>query len=152
MALINTPREESRSISVTATVKCLNLQLVIKPHPIYRREGDQLVMDLPISIPDAVLGGKVEAPTPDGAVMLNVPKASNSGQHSRKLLWLLSRLDRRITNRIRRASLLFRPTSVCCLVGPASLAAIIALLIGVSTDRYLTIHIRINGGNQSQDV
>lgn len=56
------------------------IELVIRPHPIYRREGDQLVMDLPISIPDAVLGGKVEAPTPDGAVMLNVPKASNSGQ------------------------------------------------------------------------
>ncbi|MET3667877.1 J domain-containing protein [Caulobacter sp. 1776] len=56
------------------------IELVIKPHPVYRREGDTLVMDLPISIPDAVLGGKVEAPTPDGAVMLNVPKASNSGQ------------------------------------------------------------------------
>jgi DnaJ-class molecular chaperone len=40
----------------------------------------QLVMDLPISIPDAVLGGKIEAPTPDGNVMLAVPKGSNSGQ------------------------------------------------------------------------
>lgn len=56
------------------------IELSIKPHPIYRREGDALVMDLPISIPDAVLGGKVEAPTPDGNVMLNVPKGSNSGQ------------------------------------------------------------------------
>ena len=56
------------------------IELAIKPHPVYRREGDALVMDLPISVPDAVLGGKVEAPTPDGAVMLNVPKGSNSGQ------------------------------------------------------------------------
>ena len=56
------------------------IELTIKPHPIYRREGEALVMDLPISIPDAVLGGKVEAPTPDGNVMLNVPKGSNSGQ------------------------------------------------------------------------
>ncbi len=37
------------------------IELSIKPHPIFRREGDALVMDLPISIPDAVLGGKVEA-------------------------------------------------------------------------------------------
>jgi DnaJ-class molecular chaperone len=55
------------------------IELAIKPHAIYRREGEILVMDLPVSVPDAVLGGKVEAPTPDGAVMLNVPKGSNSG-------------------------------------------------------------------------
>jgi len=55
------------------------IELTIKPHAIYRREGETLVMDLPISIPDAVLGGKIEAPTPDGNVMLAVPKGSNSG-------------------------------------------------------------------------
>ncbi len=55
------------------------IELTLKPHPIYRREGETLVMDLPVSIPDAVLGGKVEAPTPDGAVMLAVPKGSSSG-------------------------------------------------------------------------
>ncbi len=59
------------------------IELALKPHPIYRREGDTLVMDLPISVPDAVLGGKIEAPTPDGNVMLNVPKGSNSGQSLR---------------------------------------------------------------------
>ena len=37
-------------------------------------------MDLPISVPDAVLGGKVECPTPDGTVSVTVPKGSNSGQ------------------------------------------------------------------------
>lgn len=56
------------------------IELVVRPHPIFRREGDVLVMDLPISIPDAVLGGKVEARTPDGAVTLTVPKGANSGQ------------------------------------------------------------------------
>jgi DnaJ-class molecular chaperone len=39
-------------------------------------------MDLPISIPDAVLGGKIEAPTPDGNVMLNVPKGSQQRPHA----------------------------------------------------------------------
>ena len=55
------------------------IELSIKPHPIYRRENDTLVMDLPISVPDAVLGGKIEAPTPDGPVTLSIPKGSNSG-------------------------------------------------------------------------
>ena len=44
-----------------------------------RREGDNLVMDLPVSVPDAVLGAKVEAPTPEGPVTLTVPKGSNAG-------------------------------------------------------------------------
>lgn len=57
------------------------IELSVRPHPIYRREGTgpDLVMDLPVSVPDAVLGGKVQAPTPDGPVSLNVPKGSNSG-------------------------------------------------------------------------
>ncbi|KQW72890.1 molecular chaperone DnaJ [Phenylobacterium sp. Root77] len=59
------------------------IELVMRPHPIFRREGDALVMDLPVSIPDAVLGGKVEARTPDGAVTLTVPKGANSGQSLR---------------------------------------------------------------------
>lgn len=55
------------------------IELSIRPHPVYRREGDALVMDLPVSVPDAVLGAKVQAPTPDGPVTLTVPKGSNSG-------------------------------------------------------------------------
>jgi DnaJ-class molecular chaperone len=55
------------------------IELAIKPHPIYRPENGALVMDLPISVPDAVLGGKVEAPTPDGPVTLTVPRGANSG-------------------------------------------------------------------------
>ena len=55
------------------------IELVLRPHPRFRREGDTLVMDVPISVPDAVLGGKVQAPTPDGPVTLNVPKGSNTG-------------------------------------------------------------------------
>jgi DnaJ-class molecular chaperone len=55
------------------------IELVLRPHPVFRREGAALVFDLPVSIPDAVLGGKVQAPTPDGTVTLMVPKGSNSG-------------------------------------------------------------------------
>jgi DnaJ-class molecular chaperone len=55
------------------------IELGVKPHAIFRRDGAGLVMDLPISIPDAVLGAKIEAPTPEGPVTLTVPKGSNSG-------------------------------------------------------------------------
>ena len=55
------------------------IEIGLRPHPIFRRDGESLTMDLPISVPDAVLGGKVQAPTPEGSVALNVPKGSNSG-------------------------------------------------------------------------
>ena len=50
------------------------------PHPIFTLEGADLTMDLPVSVPDAVLGGKVQAPTPEGAVSVTIPAGSNSGQ------------------------------------------------------------------------
>lgn len=56
------------------------IELKVQAHPIYRREGADLHMDLPVSVPDAVLGGKVTVRTPDGAVSMTIPKASNSGQ------------------------------------------------------------------------
>ena len=59
------------------------IEIAIQPHAIYRREGEDLVMDLPVAFYDAVLGGKVEAPTPDGAVTLTVPKAANTGTRLR---------------------------------------------------------------------
>lgn len=59
------------------------IELSIRPHPVFRREGEGLVMDLPVSVPDAVLGGKVEAQTPEGPVTLSVPPGSNSGSSLR---------------------------------------------------------------------
>ena len=59
------------------------VELVVRPHPVFRREGADLHMDLPISVPDAVLGAKVDAPTPEGVVSLTVPQGSNSGSTMR---------------------------------------------------------------------
>ena len=56
------------------------IELTFKPHPVFRREGDNLVMDLLVSVPDAVLGAKVEAQTPDGPVSLTVHKGAAGGQ------------------------------------------------------------------------
>ena len=56
------------------------IEMVVAPHPVYRRDGADLHMDVPVSVPDAVLGGKISVQTPDGAVNLTVAKGSNSGQ------------------------------------------------------------------------
>jgi len=56
------------------------IELVLRPHPVFRREGADLHMDLPVTVPDAVLGAKVEVPTPEGGVTLTVPKGSNTGK------------------------------------------------------------------------
>ena len=56
------------------------IELVIRPHPVFRREGGDLHLSLPVSVPDAVLGGKLEAPTPEGEVTLTIPKGSNTGK------------------------------------------------------------------------
>ena len=55
------------------------IELAIRPHAVFRREGDNLVMDLPVTAPDAILGAKVVAPTQDGPVTLSIPPGSNSG-------------------------------------------------------------------------
>jgi len=52
----------------------------IKPHRFFRREGDNIRLDLPVSVDEAALGGKVRVPTVDGPVMLSVPRGSGSGK------------------------------------------------------------------------
>lgn len=56
------------------------IELKIAPHPLYSRDGGDLTMDLPVSVPDAVLGGKIPVRTPEGTVSMTIPKGSNSGQ------------------------------------------------------------------------
>jgi DnaJ-class molecular chaperone len=55
------------------------IELAIRPHTLFRRDGDTLFIELPITVADAILGGKVEAPTPNGPVTLSIPPGSNSG-------------------------------------------------------------------------
>lgn len=52
----------------------------IGKHPFFRREGDAVRLDLPVTLSEAVLGGPVRVPTVDGPVMLNVPPGTSSGQ------------------------------------------------------------------------
>jgi len=56
------------------------VSIAIRPHRFFAREGDNIRLDLPVSIDEAALGGKVRVPTVDGPVMLSVPKGSSSGK------------------------------------------------------------------------
>ena len=56
------------------------VQIDIVPHPFYTRDGHNIRLTLPISLSEAVLGGKIKVPTPDGAVMLSIPKGASSGK------------------------------------------------------------------------
>jgi DnaJ-class molecular chaperone len=55
------------------------IEIAVRPHPLFRRDGDNIHVELPIPLRDAVLGGKVAVPTPTGTVTMTVPKWSNSG-------------------------------------------------------------------------
>jgi DnaJ-class molecular chaperone len=59
------------------------IELSVRPHPLFRREGDDIHIEHGIALRDAVLGGKVEVPTPSGTVTMTVPKWSNSGTRLR---------------------------------------------------------------------
>jgi DnaJ-class molecular chaperone len=54
--------------------------IAVKPHRFFRREGDHIRLELPVSLDEAVLGAKVRVPTVDGPVMVSVPKGSSSGK------------------------------------------------------------------------
>jgi DnaJ-class molecular chaperone len=52
----------------------------IGTHPFYTREGKSIRLTLPVTLKEAVLGAKVKVPTPEGPVMLTIPKGSSSGK------------------------------------------------------------------------
>ena len=52
----------------------------VTAHPYFTRDGKDIRLSLPISLKEAVLGAKVKAPTPEGPVMLTVPKGASSGK------------------------------------------------------------------------
>lgn len=55
------------------------INVTVKPHSFFRREGQNVLIELPISLPEAVLGASVKVPTVDGTVNLKVPQGSNTG-------------------------------------------------------------------------
>ncbi|WP_017662778.1 DnaJ C-terminal domain-containing protein [Baaleninema simplex] len=58
----------------------LYLNIELQPHRFFSFEGDNLVCEVPISPDEAVLGAKIDVPTPDGSVTVSVPPGVRSGQ------------------------------------------------------------------------
>jgi DnaJ-class molecular chaperone len=56
------------------------ITLDVRGHAFFTRDGDNIRLDLPVTLKEAVEGGPVKVPTVDGAVMLNVPRGSTSGK------------------------------------------------------------------------
>jgi DnaJ-class molecular chaperone len=52
----------------------------IAPHRFFTRDGTNIRLNLPVSLKEAVLGAKVKVPTPEGPVMLTIPKGTSSGK------------------------------------------------------------------------
>ncbi|MBY8822513.1 DnaJ C-terminal domain-containing protein [Sphingomonas colocasiae] len=52
----------------------------VRPHRFFTRDGDNVRVDLPVTLSEALLGAKVKVPTVDGPVMLGIPAGSNSGK------------------------------------------------------------------------
>jgi DnaJ-class molecular chaperone len=56
------------------------IEVGVRPHPVFKREGDDIIVEVPIAFDEAVLGGKIEVPTIGGRVFATVPPGSNTGQ------------------------------------------------------------------------
>lgn len=56
------------------------IEVHVRPHRLFVREVDDIRLEVPISLREAVLGGRIQIPTPTGPVMVSVPKRSNTGR------------------------------------------------------------------------
>jgi DnaJ-class molecular chaperone len=55
------------------------VEVSVLPHRVFTREGDDIHLELPVTLAEAVLGGRINVPTPTGAVSMTVPKGANTG-------------------------------------------------------------------------
>jgi DnaJ-class molecular chaperone len=55
------------------------IEITVEPHPLFRRDGNNVLVDLPVTLAEAVQGGKINVPTIDGPVSMTVPAGSNTG-------------------------------------------------------------------------
>jgi DnaJ-class molecular chaperone len=56
------------------------VEIRVRPHPLFKREGDDILSEVPVTIDEAVLGAKVEVATIGGRVQLTIPKGTSSGR------------------------------------------------------------------------
>jgi molecular chaperone DnaJ len=61
----------------------LYIAIEVAPHPLFKREGSQLMVRLPVTVPEATLGAKIDVPTLDGTSTIRIPPGTKSGQKFR---------------------------------------------------------------------
>jgi molecular chaperone DnaJ len=61
----------------------LYITVRVEPHPLFRRQGDDIEISVPVRIDEAGLGAKIEVPTIDGRALLKIPQGTNNGQKFR---------------------------------------------------------------------
>jgi len=61
----------------------LIVEIKVRPHPVLRRKGLDLEYDLPVTVPEAMLGGQIQVPTLDTPVQLKIPSGIQSGRKLR---------------------------------------------------------------------
>jgi len=59
------------------------IEVHIAPHPLFRRDGNNVLLELPVSLTEAVLGARVSVPTVTGPVTMTIPKGSDTGSQLR---------------------------------------------------------------------
>ena len=59
------------------------VEIAVAPHRLFHREGDDIVIELPVTVKEAVLGASIEVPTVKGAVRLTIPPGSGTGTRLR---------------------------------------------------------------------
>ncbi len=69
--------EEARSGGGRGDLYCY---IDVRPHPLFVRHDDAIVLDLPVTYSQAALGAKIEVPTIDGKILLTVPRGTQSGE------------------------------------------------------------------------
>jgi molecular chaperone DnaJ len=58
----------------------LYLRVVVRTHEFFERRGNDLYTKIPVTVPEASLGAKIEVPTIDGRALVRIPPATNSGK------------------------------------------------------------------------
>lgn len=58
----------------------LHIEITVRPHPIFKRKGDNIYLALPVTFGEAALGAKIEVPTLDGLAAMTLPPGTQGGQ------------------------------------------------------------------------
>jgi molecular chaperone DnaJ len=58
----------------------LHIEITVRPHRLFKRKGDDLYLDLPVTFTEATLGAKIEVPTIDGTTVMTLPSGTQGGQ------------------------------------------------------------------------